>query len=92
MIEPLPPDLTDYVSAKLASGMFASLEDMTIAALRHYRDTEALDVERLKASIEESRRQIARGECIEIHDKRALKEYFEDVKRRGREALAREQG
>ncbi len=88
----LPPDLADFVSAKLAAGQFASVDEVTIAALRYYRDAEAESLERLRASLQEARDQIARGEGIEIADSTALHEYFEDVKRRGRARLAEKRG
>jgi Arc/MetJ-type ribon-helix-helix transcriptional regulator len=92
MTEPLPPDLADFVSAKISTGEFTSVDDVAIAALRHYRDTEDSSLERLRDSIQLSRDQIARGECLRFTDREALKEYFEDVKRRGRAALEKEQG
>ncbi len=87
----LPPDLADFVSAKLATGQFSSVDEVAIAALRRYRDAEDSSLERLRESIQLSRDQIARGEGIRINTSDELHAYFEDVKRRGRDSLANEQ-
>ncbi len=88
----LPPDLAEFVSAKLAAGQFASADEVTIAALRYYRDAETQDLERLRTMLREADEQIDRGEFIELADSAAIHEYFEDVKRRGPDSLAKQRG
>lgn len=88
----LPEDLTGFVSGKIASGQFSSVDEVAIAALRYYRDAEADDLQRLRDSLKEAREQIARGEGIVISNSQELTQYFEDVKRRGMERLAEGRG
>jgi hypothetical protein len=42
----------------------------------------------LRRKIEEGVRQIESGECIHLHGDDELKEFFEDIKRRGEERAA----
>jgi len=88
----LPHDLADFVSAKLATGQFASVDEVAIAAMRYYRDCEMQDLEELRRMLKEADESIDRGEGIEINTSEELHAYFEDVKRRGRARLAREPG
>jgi putative addiction module CopG family antidote len=88
----LPPDLADFVSAKLATGQFATVDEVAIAAMRQCRDFESQDLEELRRMLKEADESIDRGEYIELADGAAIHEYFEGIKRRGRENLASERG
>jgi tRNA A-37 threonylcarbamoyl transferase component Bud32 len=46
-------------------------------------------IARLRAAIEEGERDFAEGRYIEINSKTELREFFDDIKRRGRARLKR---
>lgn len=80
MHESLPPDLHDFVAAKLATGQFNSVDDVAIAALRRLRDAEAQNADELRSKLQQAQAQIARGECIVLQDDDAIDEYFDGFK------------
>jgi Arc/MetJ-type ribon-helix-helix transcriptional regulator len=88
----LPPDLADFVSAKLATGQFSSVNEVAIAAMRQCRDHENSSLAELRESIQLAREQIVRGEGIEINTSEELHAFFEDIKRRGRERIQESHG
>jgi len=86
----IPPDLTDFVAKKLATGEFTSLDELAFAAIRRIRNREAQELEELRSMLREADAQIDRGEYIEINSKEELKAFFEEIKRAGRAGLSRE--
>ncbi len=83
MNESLPPDLQDFVAAKLATGQFRTVDDVAIAALRRLRDAEEQGLLELRSALQRAQSQIDRGECIKLEGEEAIDQYFDAVKRRG---------
>lgn len=84
----LPPDLTDYVAAKLATGQFATVNELAIAALRHARNTEARELEELRRSIDEARASAERGEGTVIETEAEMEAFFNEICRGAEERVA----
>lgn len=76
MHESLPPDLHDFVAAKLATGQFRTVDDVAIVALRRLRDAEAQDTERLRTALQHAQAQIERGECFGLEDDAGVAQYI----------------
>ena len=78
----LTEDNERFVTASLAEGLYGSRDELLNDALH------SLQQEReWRRHAEEGARQLQSGEYTEFDDE-SLAEYFEDVKRRGRERLA----
>ena len=75
-------DLADEIARAVASGEYAAEGQLVSEALHHWRRREArqAEVARLRALIDEG---FESGNPIEATD-----EFYEDIKRRGRERLA----
>jgi antitoxin ParD1/3/4 len=84
MSSPLPPDLETFVQHEVASGNYPSPEEVISDGLRLLRERKLFE---LRQDVDAGLSQIERGEGIELKDDEALCEFFEDVKRRGRERL-----
>ena len=78
----LTEDNERFVSASLAEGLYGSREELLNDALQSLQQEHEW-----RRHAEEGTRQLQNGEYREFDDK-SLAEYFEDVKRRGRERLA----
>ena len=84
MSSPLPPDLETFVQHEVASGNYPSPEEVISEGLRLLRERKLYE---LRREIDAGLAQIERGEGIELKDDKELREFFEDVGRRGRERL-----
>lgn len=82
MNDSLPPDLQDFVAAKLATGQFRTVDEVAIAALRRLRDAEEQHLAELRSALQHAQSQIERGECITLEGKAAIDGYFNSLKRR----------
>jgi putative addiction module CopG family antidote len=80
----LPPDLETFVQHEVESGNCPSPEEVVSEGLRLLRERKLYE---LRRDIDAGLAQIKRGEGIELKDDQALDEFFEDLKRRGRERL-----
>ena len=89
MSSSLPPDLETFVQQEVASGNYPSPEDVISDGLRLLRERKVFE---LRREIEAGLSQLERGEGIELKDDKLLREFFEDIKHRGRQRLARSQG
>jgi antitoxin ParD1/3/4 len=89
MSSSLPPDLETFVEQEVASGNYPSPEEVISDGLRLLRERKVFELQR---EIDAGLSQIERGEGIELRDDKLLREFFEDIKHRGRERLARSQG
>jgi antitoxin ParD1/3/4 len=78
----LPPDLSQFVKAEVASGRFASEDQVAIEEARLLRERKA-KLERLRADLQAARDQFERGEYTE-YDQEGLRALFEEIKREGR--------
>jgi antitoxin ParD1/3/4 len=89
----LTPELEEFVSRKVESGMYSSASEVVRESLRLLREQDLLKQIRL----EELRKEIAlgleasaRGE-FKTYDAESLKDMFEDIKKEGRKRLAEQQ-
>jgi hypothetical protein len=89
MLDAYPPDLREFVAQKIAAGEFKSAEEFAVQAAELYRELDRRQAD-LKRSVEEGLAQIESGDYIELNGDEELREFFEGVKRRGRELLARQ--
>lgn len=81
MVLALPDDLQKFVQDEIASGRFQSTDDVICEALRRLREHERR-LDELRAELQTGIDQLDRGEGIPFD--------AEDIKRRGRERLAKE--
>lgn len=88
MLDDYPPDLRDFVAQKIASGEFKSADEFAIQAARVYREMDQRHAD-LKQAVAEGLAQIESGDYIEINGEQELHDFFEGVKKRGREKLAK---
>jgi antitoxin ParD1/3/4 len=80
----LPPELAAFVSGQVASGGFASETEVIHAALWLMRDRQRvreLRIAELREELQPAIEELARGEGVPLD--------MEDIKRRGRERMAR---
>jgi antitoxin ParD1/3/4 len=81
--------LETFVQHEVESGNYPSPDEVVSDGLRLLRERKLYD---LRRDIDAGLAQIERGEGIELKDDDALQEFFEDIKRRGRERLNASQG
>ena len=90
----LPPDLHQYLSDQVSRGVFPSIDDAVTQAVVVLREQESeLELRRaeLLRKIDVGIEQLDRGECVVV-PREKLGEFFEEIKREGREELARRRG
>jgi putative addiction module CopG family antidote len=78
----LPSDLSQFVKGEVASGQFASEEQVVIEGVRLLQ-AHKKKLEQLRADIRLAEEQFERGEYTE-YDLESLREFFDEVKREGR--------
>jgi antitoxin ParD1/3/4 len=78
----LPPDLSQFVKAEVASGTFQTEEQVVIHSVQLLREHKE-KLERLRAAIRAAEEEIERGEYTE-YDEVGLRQLFEEIKREGR--------
>jgi antitoxin ParD1/3/4 len=81
-IDFLPPDLSQFVKAEVASGNFASEDQVVIEGVNLLRERKQ-KLEWLRAELRAAEEQIERGEYIE-YDQEGLRALFEEIKREER--------
>lgn len=86
MLDAYPPDIRDFVLQKVASGEFKSADEFAVEAARAYRDRDLRQKE-LKRLVDEGVADIESGNYIVLKNKEELHEFFETIKREGRERL-----
>lgn len=90
----LTPELERFVQEKVASGLYNSASEVIREALRLLNEQDQLRqirLEELRKEIAIGIEQLDRGEFTEC-DEESLGQFFEDIKRRGRERLAKREG
>lgn len=87
MLDSYPPEIQAFVQQKIAAGVFQSADEFAIEAAQLYREVDRRR-EELKAKVAAGIAQLEAGEYIDLDGEDELQDYFEDVKRRGREKLA----
>jgi antitoxin ParD1/3/4 len=78
----LPPDLSQFVKAEVASGAFPSEEQVVIRSVQLLREQKQ-KIERLRAELQAADEELERGEYIE-YDEQGLRALMEEIKREGR--------
>jgi hypothetical protein len=89
MLDVYPAELKAFVLGKIASGEFKSADEFAIEAAALYREMDRRR-ELIRQQVAEGIAQIDAGEYIEIKGDEQLRDFFEGVKRRGRERLKNE--
>jgi antitoxin ParD1/3/4 len=84
MPDSLPPELQQFVDQELASGRYQSTAAVICAGLRLLHD---LRLHELRQDIKAGLQQLDRGEGIDIQDEASLQDFFDDIRKRGRERL-----
>jgi Arc/MetJ-type ribon-helix-helix transcriptional regulator len=79
-----PPELQQIVSQELATGNYASEDELLLEAVRLLRQREE-DLRNFEAKLEGRLAQLDRGEAIELEGEAALREFFDDIQARGRQ-------
>jgi hypothetical protein len=87
MLDSYPPEIQAFVQQKIAAGVFRSADEFAIEAAELYCEVDRRR-EELKAKVAAGMAQLETGEYIDIDGDEELEDFFEDVKRRGREKLA----
>lgn len=86
----LTPELEAFVHQKVESGFYNSASEVIREALRlldKADNDQASKLEDLRREIQKGIDQIKSGDYIELQSDEELREFFEDIKRRGRERL-----
>lgn len=86
MIDAYPPDIKAFVLSKIASGEFQSADEFAVQAAKVYRDLEQRG-QNLKQSVTDAIADLDAGNYIELKNEDELRQFAEDIKRRGRERL-----
>jgi putative addiction module CopG family antidote len=84
MSQSLPPELERFIEQAIASGQYATREELLADAVRLLREHQ-LRLDELRLDIQEGYDEIRRGEGIWLKTREELREFFDDIKRRGRE-------
>jgi Arc/MetJ-type ribon-helix-helix transcriptional regulator len=79
-----PPEIQQLVRAELATGNYASEDEVLLTAMRLLRHSEE-DLAVFKARLQGRLDRLDRGEGIEIEDEAALRAFFDDVQARGQQ-------
>jgi Arc/MetJ-type ribon-helix-helix transcriptional regulator len=85
MPETLSPQVEQLVQQHVDGQRFTSANDVILVAMRLFNEFQSRYQEELSAAITRGFDQIEGGEGIELKDEAALGEFFDDLKRRGRE-------
>lgn len=88
----LTPELEKLVNDKVKSGRYNSASEVVRESLRLLYDHDELKrirLDELRRQIMLGVEQVRNGQSIVLETKKDRKEFFEDIKRRGRERLAK---
>lgn len=77
----IPPEFQDFVDHELSTGNYRSAEEIVSDGLRLLRERKLYE---LRKEIDVGRKQLDRGEAIEIENPEELERFFDDIKQRGR--------
>jgi len=87
MLDSYPPEIQAFVQQKIAAGVFQSADEFAVEAAELYCEVDRRR-EELKAKVAAGIAQLESGEFVDVDGDDELRDYFDEVKRRGREKLA----
>ena len=87
----LSPQAKHVVEQLIAQGGFQSADEAVEYALEFFQDNRPTR-DSLQAKIQAARDDVKTGQTTRFQSDEELKEYFEEVKRKGRERLAEQNG
>ena len=85
MSEALSPEIEQLVKQHVDGKRFTSANEVILVAMRLFNEFQKRYHDELGAAIKRGFDQIDRGEGIELEDERALRDFFDDIKRQGRQ-------
>ncbi|TWU12806.1 hypothetical protein CA54_16310 [Symmachiella macrocystis] len=80
----LPHDLQDLVNEELATGRYASSEDVLKAAVQLLREQDRC-FEEFRVEVQSRMKSLENGNAIKLEDESALSGFFDDIRSRGRQ-------
>ncbi len=80
----LPHDLQDLVNEELATGRYASSEDVLKAAVHLLREQDRC-FEEFRVEVHSRIKSLENGDAIMLEDESALGVFFDDIRSRGRQ-------
>lgn len=90
----LPEHQAEFIRHRIKSGRYQNASEVVRAGLRlleEYEEEYQLKLERLRAELQKALDDREHGRYIDINSEEELDAYFEEISRRGRERLAKEQ-
>jgi len=87
----LPAELVSFVKREVSLGHYQSEQEMVCQALELLRSRNA-HANKLREAVDAGLASIERGDFIDLPDEAALRTFFDDIKARGRQSLAEQQG
>jgi antitoxin ParD1/3/4 len=88
----LTPSLEKFIQEQVDTEQYQTASEVVRAALRELQRRDAAyraGLEAIGRGLRAAEAQIDRGEYVEIQSPRAMKNFIDDVRRRGRDRLAR---
>jgi Arc/MetJ-type ribon-helix-helix transcriptional regulator len=85
MSEALSPEVERLVTQHVDGERFTSANDVMLAAMRLFDEFQRRSRAEVGAAIKTGFDELDRGESIELEDDNALRSFFDDIKRRGKE-------
>jgi len=85
MPETISPEVEQLVRKHIDGEQFASTNDVLLVAMQLFNEFQARYRDELGVAIKRGFDQIDRGEGIKLRDESALRNFFDDIKRRGRQ-------
>jgi antitoxin ParD1/3/4 len=77
----LPPDLSAFVNQSIATGRYATPDDVLLAGLRSLQERERYD-EWLASELQKGIADLENGNYIELKDEAAIRQFFDEKKER----------
>ena len=92
MAEALSSEVENLVRRHVDGHRFTSANDVILVAMRLFDELERRYGDELESAIKRGFAQIDGGEGIELNDEGALRGFFDDIKRRGRQRIEASKG
>lgn len=88
MSESLSPEVENLVRQHVDGQQFASANDVILVAMRLFNEFQSRYREQVGSAIKKGFEQLDQGKGIELKDEAAIRDFFDDIKRRGRQRLS----